>query len=937
MSILSVDILDMNNNFPNHNLGVIQVNESQPNTLPVQIPERSNTEIKEILETPRTKQYVTIPNSVKQVEAALQQVLGQSMTASEFSALLVKYNAIVSGSFMLYALGLIRKLNDIDIYVNCKHLQAFRTELLERLPSSFKREFVASTYCVSFLRKNGIRSVQTIHTRLRQQFDIMGVRNKRKPTDVVQNFDLTFCQVWYDGRMVYATHPAHVFAKVGYLQKEYIPTYLQGNKFLQKRIEKYTKRGFTVTLDPKGLQDHLFALENNKYLCTKPDSQLKIKLDGKNISVANDWAFRAILEFMMTGTYTIKTFSPNSKTITYPEVVSTYISEINPYIDGYDSEDYDPPNKDELVTVAKEKATTIDPTLVNNTPEECFYHITSRLVENMMSNSSSSIKNPYIQTLLGIETHEQLNQDIMEYVKNITNLDNPRALIYNWMPYVRALQKFAKREGEDFAAEEGQLYDFHNHPLDAGITKDTLEGYIREKLESRAIKKTNQIPCFWQHSGCTQQLTLDQLRPIISDELRHTLEEIENESPNPSIFNSVVTRGKNILQNTQTATNTWGEIYHQSICPFCMVAVDRNSGCAYMNHGTSTLIPGTNIYTPGCQESELVQEIRDKYVAAINTLQENGTLVLYDQNYGFHFEFCVECGRPCVNHQHFTIFTNGEQPGIEPPRVVNTGGITDYGKCDGGGRTEMFARVLAIRKVLRTYFGADKKEQRRRAALAADSAPSNTIFMTQAATIFTQNPENREWGNVEPVNNYNENGSTNNRNANLSNIASDGSNNTSVHTYNQNLSENEPAVQVVEFVQDNMDQLQEEMDKYYDLLLNIRLDLDDGLHTREYYLEKLDQYDYEIDGILNGYIHIPNLTEEHQSIIQEYQHSLEADISDLRAKVDEQFPAAPAIAAANQQGGRRRYKKYTYKRLGDTKTTKQTKYRHSTYKIKRTK
>jgi hypothetical protein len=70
------------------------------------------------------------------------------------------------------------------------------------------------------------------------------------PTDVVQNFDLTFCQVWYDGDAVYATHPDHVKNKVGYLQGDYVKLYLRKNHFLRRRVQKYRMRGFTTVLHP---------------------------------------------------------------------------------------------------------------------------------------------------------------------------------------------------------------------------------------------------------------------------------------------------------------------------------------------------------------------------------------------------------------------------------------------------------------------------------------------------------------------------------------------------------------------------------------------------------------------------------------------------------------------------------------------------------------
>ncbi len=931
----------MNNNLPNHNLGAIQVNNDRNNrrnnTIPNPVPERTPEELKSILETPRKSDFVSIPSTVDRVKQLLSKPLNE---------LLIKYNAIVSGSFILYSIGLISNANDMDIYVNCKNLMNFRNELMnliQRVRGNIRSfsEYTSSTYCVSFLRKNGIRSVQSFTVLFPngeyQGFDIMGIRNKIKPIDVVQNFDLTFCQVWYDGRMVYATHPAHVFAKVGYLQKEYIPIFLQGNKFLQTRIEKYKNRGFITVLEPKGLE--MTILNNTHVLCTKPDKQLKIKLDGKNVSVANDWAFRALLEYIMTGKYTIKTFKGKSMSERFNKKYTRQYH--NLYIDGYDSEDYDPPNYTNLFGVAKEKAVTIDPTLTDNTPEECFYHLASRLVEIMLSPSIH--KNPYVNEIMGG------NDEYQTYANSLTDLSNEYSTIHNWLPYVRALQTFTKRDGEDFAGGEGQLYDFHNHPLEAGITKETLEGYLREKLESHVIKNPNEIPCFWQHSGCTQQLTLDQLRPVISNELVKTLEELVENTIHPSIFNSTVTRGQTFLTNIKTTDPMFGDIYHKAICPFCLVDVDRNEGCAYMNHGTYEMIQTieydldngmhTRIQfkTPGCSSNEIVDIVRDKYVQAIDTLITNGTLEVYEQA---KLEFCVECGRPCVNHQHFTVFEEGDEPGIEPYSKTTPSGVPDYGACDGGGRAELFARIVAIRKVLREYTGTDKKELRRLCAVAADAAPRDAALMAKGAAILAvEPPTNRAWGNITPVNRFNTNANHNNENTeykeddesnnnNLSSIASNGS----VNTVNTNMSENDQII-IAEHVGE---ELQTIMDTYDELIIGLLVELDENLHSREYYLEKIQQYEYEIDGALNGLLQVPNLTEQDRNTIQDYTNSVENQFSTLRSRVDIQFPANQANDSnsnnENQQGGKR-----TRKRRGNHKHVASRHYRHHTHKQKRSK
>jgi hypothetical protein len=67
--------------------------------------------------------------------------------------------------------------------------------------------------------------------------------------DVIKAFDLTFCQVWYDGDKVYADYPEDVKNKIGSLEDSYTIPLLNMNKFLVERYEKYTNRGFTIKIN----------------------------------------------------------------------------------------------------------------------------------------------------------------------------------------------------------------------------------------------------------------------------------------------------------------------------------------------------------------------------------------------------------------------------------------------------------------------------------------------------------------------------------------------------------------------------------------------------------------------------------------------------------------------------------------------------------------
>ena len=38
---------------------------------------------------------------------------------------------------------------------------------------------------------------------------------------VVTNFDLSFCEIWFDGENVYSNDPESITTKTGYLKKDY--------------------------------------------------------------------------------------------------------------------------------------------------------------------------------------------------------------------------------------------------------------------------------------------------------------------------------------------------------------------------------------------------------------------------------------------------------------------------------------------------------------------------------------------------------------------------------------------------------------------------------------------------------------------------------------------------------------------------------------------
>lgn len=172
-----------------------------------------------------------------------------------FKKLLKECNAVVAGGSIIGSTnkkGFIFDSNDIDIYVRCEDSKPILRAIFGEGNYKKYRKAKFSRYCDTFLTRNGIRCIyhcKYTDKTYYKSIDVMTVRNSTTPLNAIKGFDLTFCQVWYDGDKVYANYPEDVLSKVGYLRGDYIIPFLNSNKFLIERYKKYTKRGFTIKID----------------------------------------------------------------------------------------------------------------------------------------------------------------------------------------------------------------------------------------------------------------------------------------------------------------------------------------------------------------------------------------------------------------------------------------------------------------------------------------------------------------------------------------------------------------------------------------------------------------------------------------------------------------------------------------------------------------
>lgn len=211
--------------------------------------------------------------------------LKQNVTrdADKLRDALIAHSAVIAGGSVLKVYsGSANKWKDadIDIYVNQKNAVAF-VNSISKLIHFDMRSHAAPAYCMSFFRKNNILARLTCYFG-NTSCDIMIVANTRSIKEVVTNFDLTFCEIWYDGKTIYSTED--VREKHGFLRKEYQDSLFKyNNYFIQKRIQKYTDRGFAIDVKKSSAPLYLEFIKSNDLKVIDNPEEWVVKLIISNL------------------------------------------------------------------------------------------------------------------------------------------------------------------------------------------------------------------------------------------------------------------------------------------------------------------------------------------------------------------------------------------------------------------------------------------------------------------------------------------------------------------------------------------------------------------------------------------------------------------------------------------------------------------------------
>ena len=122
---------------------------------------------------------------------------------------LKKYNAVIAGGFVLSCFSDFTS-NDIDIYITSKNMKKFASHLPAYLSphsldfiskyDSLGKKYVQRMLCFKY-DENDTPNYDI-------KVDIVIVDDNYTIDQVIDNFDLTFCKIWFDGDDVYASNPS---------------------------------------------------------------------------------------------------------------------------------------------------------------------------------------------------------------------------------------------------------------------------------------------------------------------------------------------------------------------------------------------------------------------------------------------------------------------------------------------------------------------------------------------------------------------------------------------------------------------------------------------------------------------------------------------------------------------------------------------------------
>lgn len=189
----------------------------------------------------------------------------------EFDALnnaIIQHKALIAGGSLTSMVtrpmrdvmrSLVHKWSDMDVYVTTNaNAHVNLIEAFQALGFEMLLPTMTPPYDESFMRKNSIAMRVPFMKKipgeqgLGVRIDVLVVHDIPL-LQVVTNFDLTCCEIWYDGYEVRVKDETSFQrtrdnVRECFMNPEYVPAYIRGNKFLRARVAKYEARGFYIMI-----------------------------------------------------------------------------------------------------------------------------------------------------------------------------------------------------------------------------------------------------------------------------------------------------------------------------------------------------------------------------------------------------------------------------------------------------------------------------------------------------------------------------------------------------------------------------------------------------------------------------------------------------------------------------------------------------------------
>lgn len=204
-----------------------------------------------------------------------------------FRGVLKDAHALVAGGSVVSAL-IDKPINDLDVYVHYSYAMQLILQLMNECKFSTKswKIHTGSMYDESFFRRNHILLRVPLYKQFQRgrrdrriefgnqpvaddfQIDVIVIPDEIRLEEVITNFDLSFCETWWDGDKVYSADPDGIRFREGRLKPTYWKCLFQDlNWFTVRRLKKYRSRGFTINLcdDPEMTLQKVTAIDKEEH------------------------------------------------------------------------------------------------------------------------------------------------------------------------------------------------------------------------------------------------------------------------------------------------------------------------------------------------------------------------------------------------------------------------------------------------------------------------------------------------------------------------------------------------------------------------------------------------------------------------------------------------------------------------------------------------